>query len=119
MNPIKVSWYDALNGYLAKVLGDDLAEIRRQVKAGVCELWQIPGHGVTITRKEYQDGQPSEFVFVAGRGQEARDVIRHFEPIAKAEGFKKLRIHSERVGMGRYLAEVDFYLTEAIYKKDI
>lgn len=113
----KIEWSKEVEPELLTVLGEDLPEIRNQVKNGVCELWEIIGQGLTITRIEAdKTGNPYEIVFVAGIGKDAKEVIEYFSQLAKKQlGVKKMRIHSKRKGMERYLKPLGFEFSESIY----
>lgn len=115
----KIDWFDDLDFIMADVLGKAMEEIKHQIKLGICDLWEVKEHGYTITRAELDlGGNPNEFVFVAGWGQNSLEVIEHFEKQARLKGFKGLRIHSSRVGMGRFLERVGFDEAERVYTKD-
>jgi len=101
------------------VLDDDLEQIKKEVQQGICDLYKIKNHGLLIVRREHLT---KEFVFVAGLGKNAKEVIKHFKTIAKSEGFKKMRIHSRRKGMARYLktvgfCEVENRVNEKVFKR--
>ena len=105
----KINWRWWLDIELSEVLGEDLEQIKKEVEQDICQLYMIKNHGLLIVRREFEN---SEFVFVAGTGKNAISVIKHFREIAKKEGFKKMRIHSKRKGMGRYLKQVGFVEVE-------
>lgn len=116
----KIEWRKSLEPVLKRVLNDDLPQIREEVKSGISELWDIEEYGYTITRIEpNKNGLPYELVFVAGIGENAKEVIKHFQAIAKTMNIKKMRIHSTRPGMGRYLKSLNFETEEIIYRASI
>lgn len=120
IKPKKIKWDDSIGLILKPILYDDFDFIKNQVKNGVCELWQIANFGYTITRAELDFyGNPCDFVFVAGVGQNALGVINHFKAGAKKQGFKAFRIHSKRPGMGRYLKKIGFKPEETVYKMEL
>lgn len=115
----KIDWFDDLDFIMADVLGKAMEEIKHQIKLGICDLWEVAGHGYTITRAELDlNGNPNEFVFVAGWGQKSLEVIKHFEKQARLKGFKGIRIHSSRAGMPKLLAKVEIYESEKVFRKE-
>lgn len=120
LNAEKIRWFAALDEIMKDVLYEDMNAVRDEVKKGACELWEIQGHGYTITRAELDhNGNPADFVFVAGIGENARKVIEHFKNGAIKAGFKRFRIHSRRVGMGRYLKKIGFKPFETVYTLEL
>jgi hypothetical protein len=118
--PQKIVWFDALDHFFDDVLGHDLDEIKEQVAAGICELWQVGKKSYVVTRAECdQGGRPNEFCIVAGRGENAHGVISGFAEGAKRQGFKAVRIHSKRPGMGRHLKKIGFKTAETVYKMEL
>lgn len=102
---------------LKTILKDDMSAIKKEVESGISELWEVAGCGYTVTRIEPDEmGKPFELVFVAGIGKNAKAVINHFRNLAKPMGIKKMRIHSVRKGMGRYLKPLGFGDVETVYK---
>ncbi|MBE0471510.1 MAG: hypothetical protein IBX55_18615 [Methyloprofundus sp.] len=120
IKPQKIKWSDSLDDIFRPLLFDDFDLIKNQVKTDICELWQIEGCGFTITRAELDHaGKPADFVFVVGVGQNALHVINHFRAGAKKQGFRAFRIHSRRVGMGRYLKKIGFKPLETVYSLEL
>lgn len=114
----EIAWREALEPELIPVLNDDLPAIREEVKKGISQLWQVVGRGLVITRIEQDSlGQPDELVFIAGIGKDAKPVIKHFSKLAFLNfGVKKMRIHSQRKGMEKYLSSLGFDYSETVYK---
>jgi hypothetical protein len=114
----EIAWTKELEPELIPVLNDDLPAIREEVKKGISQLWRVDGRGLVITRiEENALGQPDELVFIAGIGKDAKPVIKHFAFLVNYNfGVKKMRIHSQRQGMERYLSSLGFGYSETVYK---
>ncbi len=105
------AWCDEAAHFLRPALGNDEEFIKNEVERGASVLWCVVGCGWVVTRLEDQ-----ELVFVAGVGKKAREVIRLFMKNKKKLNFKTCRIHSARVGMGRYLKSIGFEEVEKVYR---
>ncbi len=119
MRIVKAPWSEMAEQALAPALGEDLLEIRRQVEAGVAELFHVQGHGFLVTRIEECAGLPPELVLVAGSGQGLDDVVRAFLEIARNNGIGSVRAHSRRPGMARMLGRHGFDEVERVYRRAV
>lgn len=108
---IKAAWDDESSGALSGAMGDDSAYIQNEVISGAATLWRCLGCGWLVTRLE-----GDELVFVAGSGINAKEVIKLFMNNKKTLNFKTCRIHSARLGMGRYLKGLGFAEVERVYR---
>lgn len=111
MEIVKQRWSKEAKIGLSLAMGEDGLFIENEVKSGAADLWQIVGQGWLVTRLEC-----NELVFVAGQGVHAKSVIKAFMEQAKKLNIKTCRIHSARVGMGRYLSSVGFKEVERVYR---
>jgi len=107
----RVAWNEQAAQFLKPALGNDEDFIKSEVKIGVSILWHVIGCGWVVTRLEDQ-----ELVFVAGVGRNAKKVIKLFMKNKDKLNFKTCRIHSSRVGMGRYLKTLGFKEVERVYR---
>lgn len=116
----KITWFPRLDAVMEAALGDDLEFIKNEIKTGVCELWEVVGKGYLITRIEPdQSKQPYELVFVAAVGKNMQAAIPYFQELARPLGVQKMRIHSKRPGMGRYLKSFGFEQAEVVYSASL
>lgn len=116
----KINWFNHLDAVMIAALGDDLEFIKNEIQSGICELWEVVGKGYLITRIEPDESnQPFELVFVAAVGRNMQAVIPYFQELARPKGVKKMRIHSKRPGMGRYLKEFGFEQAEVVYSASL
>ncbi|GKT12946.1 MAG: hypothetical protein ISEC1_P1938 [Thiomicrorhabdus sp.] len=114
----KINFTDDLDHLLLPVLNSDLEAIKHEVNNNISELWQIDETSYSITRLENDhNGNPFELVFIAGIGKNAHEAIELFIEKVKPMGVTKFRIHSHRIGMGRYLKSLGFTESETVYKR--
>jgi len=107
----RAAWSEHAAQFLKPALGDDEELIKREVLMGFSILWRVVGCGWVVTRLE-----DYELVFVAGVGRNAKKVIELFMKNKDKLNFKTCRIHSSRVGMGRYLSDLGFKEEERVYR---
>lgn len=108
------AWNEDAAQYLKAAMGKDTEFIKAEVIAGISVLWLVVGCGWLVTRTEDQ-----ELVFVAGVGRNAKKVIELFMNKKKQLNIKTCRIHSARVGMGRYLNSLGFKEVDRVYSVNI
>ena len=94
----------------------EMKEIEEELKTGICDLYHFEDCGYVITRDE-----DLEIVMVGGVGKRSKSVIDYFAKTKKKQGFKTMRLHSKRIGMGRFLFNLGFdevgrIGTEVIYR---
>lgn len=110
----KVVWTKQAAAILAPALGDALPMVEAEVKAGDCELWRYPDDSFTVTRLEVT-AVGRELVLVAGAGRCYKEKVAGWVRLAKAKGWT-VRVHSNRIGVGRWLKGLGFQPVETVYR---
>tara|TARA_B100000446_G_scaffold185938_3_gene211050 strand:+ start:6465 stop:6809 length:345 start_codon:yes stop_codon:yes gene_type:complete len=108
-----VKWEFFHDQLLAVSAGDDLEEIREEVKAGLAVLWRCESSekgGFVVTRI---DGD--EFVVVLGEGSGAHEFLPHFVQFARSRKLK-IRTHVTRKGMIRVWKRYGVFLSEYVLR---
>lgn len=107
-------WNKKAADVLRPAFGGDENIIRAQVETGECELFHLPGAGYFITRIEvYPDY--SELVVVALAGERMLHLLDVAKTIKDVGGVDRVRIHTERPGFFKLLAEIGFTETERVF----
>ena len=117
----KIAWNAEAEAALLPALLEDMPEIRSQVGRGICELWQVsaPGRGYVVTRLEDYEAAPRELCIVAGAGEGYRATLPALVEIAANNGAARVRIHTHRPGVCRWLEALEFEELERVYVKKI
>ncbi len=105
------SWRQA-SPYLKISMGEDAAYFKQAIETGECKAWRLNhGKAYMITREE-----GAELVVCCLEGSGIHQVAPLIINIAKNAGFKGIRYHSKRAGMGRILQRYGFEEVERVYK---
>lgn len=105
------SWSPEVAAGLARALGDDLGAIAEQTRRDLCAVWEAPGRGLVVVRRE-----GPELVIVAAEGRDLVPVVAHIMASTTAA---TVRIHSARPGMNRLIKGLGFRPVETVYRADI
>jgi hypothetical protein len=114
-------WSDFAERELRRVAGLDLPDIRREVLAGVSQLWHcnnVDGrgcYGYVVTRLERR-GDGLEWVWLACAGKGFGAVVELFLQAAKAADLP-IRVYINRKGMQRMYERLGFEVSETIMRK--
>jgi hypothetical protein len=112
-------WSDFAERELRRVAGLDLSDIRREVVAGVAQLWHChdsDGHnGYVVTRVEPR-GTWREWVWLACAGKGYHAFVGMFLEAARAENLP-IRVYINRKGMQRVYERLGFEVSETIMRK--
>lgn len=112
-------WSDFAERELRRVAGLDLPDIRREVVAGVSQLWHChdaDGHrGYVVTRVELR-GTEREWVWLACAGRGYRQFVGMFLEAAQAADLP-IRVYINRKGMQRLYERLGFEVSETIMRK--
>ncbi len=114
----RIGWNDAVERALAPVLFEDLPLIRREVEAGVSELWAVRDHGLMVTRVE-DYGVRRELVVIAAVGRGGHEVMPALQAMMRPNRIDRLRVHSHRPAMGRYLRRHGFREVSRVYEYQV
>lgn len=113
---VRHEWNQEAADYLAAELAPDTEQIKAEVEKGIAHLWQVPGHGWLITRRdEFHDGT-AELVMVAIRGRNAGPIVEAVKEGARLAGVPSVRFHSPRTGAGRFAKQWGFEPAETVYR---
>lgn len=107
---IQRPWNPTAASGLSSALGDDLPMIADEIKAGRAALYEVPGRGWMVFRRE-----GSELVCIAAEG---RGLLPVFAAIVEQTNAQTVRVHSSRAGMGRMLAPLGFREAERVYRME-
>jgi len=111
----KLAWSDVVESVLRPVLGDDVPVVRGEVERGISELFQVDDRGYLVTRIEDYDSF-REFVIVAAVGHGTDAVLPKLIGLAQGNGIDRIRVHSNRPGMGRLLRGYGFTELHRVYQ---
>lgn len=117
--PFQRAWSNEMSERLAPALGDDLAEIRRQVMTGQAMLVEWPDFGLTVLRLEHPAKQPPILVVVAAVGVDMAASLPGLADLAHQNGAHRIRAHVEKPGMERLLNKLGFTRGETVFFRDI
>jgi len=110
-------WSVAAEHGLSKVL-DGYAEFyKKQVNSGVAHLYKIGSDSWMILRPEFDEYKNEKtLVGCCYQGKDYKKYMRMVIDQAKEQGFDKIRVHSSRPGIGRWLVNCFKYsIDETIY----
>lgn len=110
----RAPWSDQAARQLADVLGDDLVIVADEVERGLAELWTEPGGGYLVTRVERYLPY-AELVLVAGAGRDYLAFVSAFIERARQAGIDRVRVHTDRPGVRRWLDRLGFDQTETVH----
>lgn len=113
---VRHEWNQEAADYLAAELAPDTEQIKAEVEKGIAHLWQVPGHGWVVTRRDEFHGGTAELVVVAIRGQNVGPMIETIKAGAKRAGLPSVRFHSSRTGAGRYAKKWGFEPVETVHR---
>jgi hypothetical protein len=112
-------WSDFAERELRRVAGLDLPDIRREVVAGVSQLWHCHdadgNSGYVVTRVERR-GNCLEWVWLACAGKGYHAFVGLFLAAAQAENLP-IRVYINRKGMQRVYERLGFKVSETIMRK--
>ena len=111
----KVAWSDDAAKALSRALAGDLQEIKKQVDDGHCELWRYSDGGYCVTRVEVSVLGEHELVIVASGVKRGAEKLAEWLEFANRRGWS-MRIHSDRLGMKKFLEKKGFRVTETVYR---
>lgn len=113
-------WSDFAERELRRVAGLDLSDIRREVVAGVSQLWHChdtDGHrGYVVTRVELRASSGREWVWLACAGKGYHAYVGVFLEVAQANNLP-IRVYVNRKGMQRVYERLGFEVSETIMRK--
>lgn len=102
----------------ARATPGDLEQYQRQVEQGTAQLWRLTGEtdSYLLTRvEEYPNGE-SEFVLVAGTGNNSKAVIAWAMELAKKHGLPTMRTHITRPGLQRICESLGWHEAERVMR---
>ncbi|MCW8917482.1 MAG: hypothetical protein OQL08_01495 [Gammaproteobacteria bacterium] len=117
--PFQRAWSNEIGQRLAPALGDDLAEIRRQVMTGQAMLVEWPEFGLTVLRMEHPATQPPILVVVAAVGFDMASSLPGLADLAHKNGAQRIRAHVKKPGMEKLLNRLGFTRGESVFFRDI
>lgn len=100
----QLEWTPRLAAAISRAASPDGKAVNSEIVTGRAQAWEIEGRGVMVTRLELHDTGP-ELVVVAGEGRAAAPVMCTIPAIARANGARRIRLHSYRRGMRRWLRQ--------------
>jgi hypothetical protein len=112
-------WSDFAERQLRRVAGLDLHDIRREVEAGISQLWHCRDSrlygGYVVTRVERR-GEGREWVWLACAGKGYHEFVGVFLEVARANALP-IRVYLNRKGMQRVYERLGFEVSETIMRK--
>jgi len=115
-------WLDNATAGLTKSLRDALPILKKQVNAGIAQLWEVDtdnGKSWMITRAEYPTGEAPELVLCCYEGRDVKLVTKHILDAAIKQGFGSIRYHTHRKGLNRLVIDLGFMPYETVYHKKL
>lgn len=103
---------------LGASLGEDAAELARQVNAGRAELWRINGDTYMVTRV-HRTASANELVVCCLAGHGLREIVPVVLATARRDGRRGVRCHIKRPGMARLLAPFGFAERERVLYAEV
>jgi hypothetical protein len=102
------SWQANHHQDFIKSLGDDLAEVKREVQTGAAHLFEFAAPRLCVITRVERAEQGLELVIVAAEG---KGLAKHWETLLtnmKGQGFVTMRIHAIRSGIVRLMKRRGF-----------
>lgn len=112
-------WSDFAERELRRVVGLDLPDVRREVEAGVSQLWHCHdsrGHGGYVVTRVERRGEGREWVWLACAGKGYHEFVGMFLEAAQAADLP-VRVYINRKGMQRVYERLGFEISETIMRK--
>jgi len=112
-------WSDFAERELQRIAGLDLPDIRREVVAGISQLWHCRdahGNGGYVVTRLERRGDSLEWVWLAGAGKGFHQFVGLFLEAAR-EAALPIRVYIDRKGMRRIYERLGFHVSETIMRK--
>lgn len=114
-----VGWTDDMDDRLRVSAGDDLQEVKTQVRRNLATLWQCEKNGQpeawVVTRVDGIEASGREFVIVLGEGKGFFDYMPLFVNHARGQNLK-IRTHVQRRGLIRMWSRLGLELDHYVLK---
>lgn len=112
-------WSARAEAGLSETLRGEEAEIARQVNEGIAELFEFENDTFMVTRIEAGETLPSELVVMCLQGQGLNRIAPWTINLARANDMASIRVHTQRLGLGRALRRYGFRELERVYRLDL